>query len=31
MKEINQPLPDEVLPKLKEIAAWLEKKCSVSV
>jgi chromosome segregation ATPase len=25
MKEINQPLPDEVLPKLKEIAAWLEK------
>jgi hypothetical protein len=25
MKEINQPLPYEVLPKLKEIAAWLEK------
>jgi chromosome segregation ATPase len=25
MKEINQPLPDEVLLKLKEIAAWLEK------
>jgi chromosome segregation ATPase len=25
MKEVNQPLPDEVLPKLKEIAAWLEK------
>jgi hypothetical protein len=24
-KEINQPLPDEVLLKLKEIAAWLEK------
>jgi chromosome segregation ATPase len=25
MEEINQPLPDEVLLKLKEIAAWLEK------
>jgi chromosome segregation ATPase len=25
MKETNQPLPDEVLLKLKEIAAWLEK------
>jgi chromosome segregation ATPase len=25
MKAVNQPLPDEVLPKLKEIAAWLEK------
>jgi hypothetical protein len=25
MGGVSQPLPDKVLPKLKEIAAWLEK------